>query len=125
MKYLILPVLFALGFGSSAFASDYGHSNNSNLGTDSFRTSNGAECSTSRETGQDLSFGTFGREEDDGRYNQGVYMQYTIKLGQERSKIDCNRLFNLEVERQTIEIQKLKAELDLLKSQTTKSNSDW
>lgn len=124
MKYLILPVLFALVYGSSAQAESWGSRGNSSLGNDSFRSSNGAECSTNRETGRNLSFGTFGREQEDGQYNQGVYIEYSIKLGKERSRIDCSRLFDVEMERQKLEIERLKAELELIKSET-KSTSDW
>jgi len=97
------------------------------MGNDSFRTSNGAECSTNRETGRNLSFGTFGKEQEDGRYNQGVYMEYSIKLGKERSRIDCNKLFNLEVERQSLEIERLRAEIEMMKAQqnANPTGDDW
>lgn len=124
MKYLILPVLFALVYGSSAHAESWGSRNSSSLGNDSFRSSNGAECSTNRETGRNLSFGTFGRDEGSGQFNQGVYVEYSMKLGQERSTINCSRLFEVEMKRQELEVERLRAELDLLKSQT-QSTSDW
>lgn len=126
MKNLVLAALFVVVSGSSAFANEWGSRSNNTLGNDSFRSSNGSECSINRETGSNLNVGTFAKESYQGEMDQGIFVEFSFKLGKQRSRIDCNRLYDLEVERQSLEIEKLKAELELLRaSGNTNTGSDW
>ena len=57
---------------------------------------------------------------NDSRVNDvGIYARITIPLGKRnKSRIDCNRLYELELRRKTLEVQKLEAELRQLRAMT-------
>jgi hypothetical protein len=46
----------------------------------------------------------------------GVYAKITIPLNAPKKRLDCNRLYLLELERTRMEIQKLKAEMTQLRN---------
>ena len=47
----------------------------------------------------------------------GVYARITVPLGKvAKNRIDCNRLFELELQKKQLELQKLQQELEQLKS---------
>ena len=95
-------------------------------------TSNGASCSQSDVDGSQVEFGT---ELDTSSQRGSVFAKWVFKIGQDdASKIDCNRLYNNEVEMQELQLDRLKMEIALLKSQlanpegntsTLSSGDDW
>jgi len=47
----------------------------------------------------------------------GIYSRITIPLGaRTKSRIDCNRLYELELQKKSLEVQKLQQEIDQLKA---------
>jgi len=99
----------------------------------SISTSNGAGCTSNLETGQSIEFGTkVNPYTEEGE----VFVQMKIVLGQNKIKTpDCNKLFEIEVEKQALELQKAKLQLELLKAQieaakananeTVNTGDDW
>jgi hypothetical protein len=121
-KHLLLAVC-ALGLSSTALqASDQ-----------SINTSNGSGCSNSQtKTGHQLEAGT---EVDSNTDGVTAFVKMTWTLGQNKiQKIDCQRLFNIEVAKQELELEKLKLELELMKAkianakntdETINTGDDW
>lgn len=52
---------------------------------------------------------------DDFMKDIGVYARITIPIGAPKERIDCNRLFKLEMKRRELEIQKLQQEITNLR----------
>ena len=53
----------------------------------------------------------------------GVYARITMPLGKvAKNRIDCNRLYELELQKKQLELQKLQQELDQLKSLQLEGN---
>ena len=48
--------------------------------------------------------------------NVGVYGRITIPIGAPKNRIDCNRLYEMELAKREMEIQRLQAELNNLKN---------
>jgi hypothetical protein len=46
----------------------------------------------------------------------GVYGRITIPIGAPKGRVDCNRLYEMELKKRAMEIQKLEAELNNLKN---------
>lgn len=89
-----------------------------NYQSDRFRSGN-LDCSNAIGSATNLEMGVTGiiqKTDPFGNANQagdvGVYARINIPLGAKpRSRIDCNRLYDLEMRRQQLEIQKLEQEL--------------
>ena len=45
----------------------------------------------------------------------GVYAKITIPIGGPKERINCNTLYQLELEKKRLEVQKLKAEIQNLR----------
>lgn len=87
------------------------------------------DCSNAIGSATNLEFGVTGII-DKGRYDTmnnyfndtqtgdiGVYARITIPLGDRaRNRIDCNRLFELELRKKILEVQRLEQELKQLKA---------
>lgn len=126
-KYLLVVSLF----GSSLALAQSGSLNLSLPGTygsyqsDSFR-ANGLDCSMAIGSSTNVEFGVVGvinREatvvstvQADPGKNVGVYGRITIPIGAPRDRLDCNELYQLELRKKRIEIQKLERELENLKN---------
>lgn len=93
--------------------------------SDSFR-ANGLDCSMAIGSSTNVEFGVVGvinrdtttittAPNDPGR-NVGVYGRITIPIGAPKERLDCNELYQLELRKKRIEIQKLERELQNLKS---------
>ena len=93
--------------------------------SDSFR-ANGLDCSMAIGSSTNVEFGVVGVinrdtttistvQSDPGR-NVGVYGRITIPIGAPRDRLDCNELYQLELRKKRIEIQKLERELQNLKN---------
>ena len=60
----------------------------------------------------------FGKEDPDApqRKDIGLYARIIIPLDGPKERINCNTLYQLELQRRRLEIEKLRAEIELLKS---------
>ena len=120
-KHLLLAVC-VLGLSSTAL-----HASNQSI-----TTSNGSGCSNSSDTGHTMSVGT---EVDSYDQSATAFVKMTWTLGQNKiNKIDCERLFNIEVAKQQLELEKLQLELELMKAkianakntnETINTSDDW
>jgi len=76
-----------------------------------------------------------GTEVDSNTDGVTAFVKMTWTLGQNKiNKIDCNKLFNIEVAKQELELEKLKLELQLMKAkianaknnnETINTGDDW
>lgn len=93
--------------------------------SDSFR-ANGLDCSMAIGSSTNVEFGVVGfmnREtttvttapNDPGR-NIGVYGRITIPIGAPTDRLNCNELYQLELRKKRMEVQKLERELENLRS---------
>lgn len=97
---------------------------------DEFRTSSGMTCRQSVSGSAQLQVGgvaSMDDSEDDytgGSWNnrryardeKGVFVQLIVPIGVP-DRIDCTTLYNLEIEKQQLELQQLKSQIELLKKQ--------
>lgn len=115
MKKFILATVLAT-VASNAVAFDI-PSVQVNSTYDRVRTSTGAECQTSLDTGQYFNAGLYAKEEQFGT-DIGIYVGLTFKLGMDKIKTqDCNPLLRMQEKRDTVEIERLQAELELMRLQ--------
>jgi hypothetical protein len=132
-----MKFFYALGFACIASAS-FADSTSLNLAmpgtggnyqSDKFRAGE-LDCSNAIGSATNLEFGvtgiiqsdrdTFGQMNDYFNQNSkgdvGVYARITIPLGKRnKSRINCNRLYELELRKKQLELQKLEAELKVLR----------
>lgn len=97
---------------------------------DEFRTSSGMSCRqsvsgsaqlqiggvASKDDSNDHAYGTSWNSRDYTRDEKGVFIQLVVPLGI-TDRIDCTTLYNIEVEKQNLELQQLKSQIELLKKQ--------
>ena len=112
MKTLVKSIVLAT-LATNAVAMDLPQPNIKST-FDKIRTSTGAECQTSLDTGRYLSAGTYAKQDD-----VGLYISLNFKLGMDKVKSvkDCTQWVTLQEQRDSAEIQKLQAELELMKMQ--------
>lgn len=128
---LFYIILFFIGLSASAWA-DSSSINLAMPGTggsyasDKFRAGE-LDCSNAIGSATNLEFGVTGiiNKGDYDTMNQyfngktgdvGVYARITIPLGKRnKSRINCNRLYELELRKKQLELQKLEAELKVLR----------
>ena len=89
--------------------------------SDSFR-SGDLDCTNAIGSATNIEFGLTsiiqgGTAENSGRTGDiGIYSKITIPLGKRaKSRIDCNRLYELELQKKQLEVMKLKQEIDKLR----------
>lgn len=95
----------------------------------SVTTSNGASCNDNynlQETGPELSLNT----NVDSNGNTSLGINYTIKLGGQKptyigsiQRIDCSRMLHVEEHKQTLELQRLQLEMQVLKAQLAEAKA--
>jgi hypothetical protein len=94
--------------------------------TDRFRAGD-MDCQSAIGSSTNIEFGVMGVINRTDPYEQivtgssenrdvGVYARITIPIGAPKERINCNALFNLELERRRMEVQKLRQELEELKN---------
>lgn len=133
MKYLLLLLIFWCVFVRA-------ESNSLNLNIpntsrtfqqDRIRSSDGVDCSMAIGSGTTVEFGVVGIISDENPYNTygqplnidpenltkdvGVYGKISIPIGAPKERINCNKLYKLEIERKELELQKLRQEIVNLK----------
>ena len=113
-KFILATVLATLASNAVAFDIPKAQVNST---YDRVRTSTGAECQTSLDTGHYLNAGLYAKEEQFGT-DVGIFVGLTFKLGMDKIKTqDCNPLLRMQEKRDTVEIERLQAELDLMRLQ--------
>lgn len=95
-------------------------------GQDEFRAADGTTCRSSMDGTKRVEVGTFGsggRADSNQLYgmpayyssapptNAGVYGRFTMSLDAQPSRMDCNKLFELELERRRLEVELMKRSL--------------
>lgn len=98
-------------------------------GQDSFKSPDGMDCKNSIGGGTNLEFGMTGIidnyqspfDQNDSSIGSstkdiGVYARITIPLDAPKERINCNTLYQLELKRKRLEIQKLEEELAALRA---------
>ena len=92
-----------------------------NYQSDSFR-SGDLDCSNAIGSATNIEFGLTsiiqgGTIENSGKTGDiGIYSKITIPLGKRaKSRIDCNRLYELELQKKQLEVMKLQQEINKLK----------
>lgn len=97
---------------------------------DEFRTSSGMVCRqsvsgeaqlqigglASKDDSEDSNYGVTWNRGNYQRDEKGMFIQLVIPIGVP-DRINCKTLYDLEVEKQTIELQQLKTQIELLKKQ--------
>jgi hypothetical protein len=125
MRILFLVLLV---FARATFADSTSNSlslslpnSGTNYQSDSFR-SGDLDCSNAIGSATNIEFGLTsiiqgGTAENSGRTGDiGIYSKITIPLGKRaKSRIDCNRLYELELQKKQLEVMKLKQEINKLR----------
>lgn len=125
MMRLLTGILLAMLLGTTAQADSLNLALPAmppSYGTDKFRAGD-LDCSNAIGSATNLEMGVTGliqKTDPFGNTNQagdvGVYARIIIPLGAKpASRIDCNRLYNLEMRRKQLEIIKLEQELQALR----------
>ena len=111
MKKHLLLAVYVLGLSSTAL-----HASNQSI-----TTSNGSGCTNNQSTGQTMSVGT---EVDSDSQSATAFVKLEWELGRHKiPQIDCDRLFNIELAKQELELEKLRLELKIMKDKIAKSGS--
>lgn len=141
MKFILfITVYFVIGFWAGAA---YGQSSSINMAipqtspnfqTDRIRAGD-LECSMAIGSSTNVEFGVVGimnqndplyqlsQTDPSFRYNNdqfirdvGVYGRITIPLGAPKERLNCNVLYQLELEKKRLEVMRLQAEIDNLRA---------
>jgi hypothetical protein len=122
MKNVIATIALVAATATSVSAADFFAGSTPQAGFDRVRTSTGAECQTSLDTGKYMNVGTYAVNEDNAGVSNndvGVYANVTVMLGRDKIKrVNCNKLYDLQAQRDSVEIQRLQEEISLMKAQT-------
>jgi hypothetical protein len=89
-----------------------------NFQADKFRAGE-LDCSNAIGSATNWEFGVTGLIQSDNKKTGdiGVYSRITIPLGKRaKSRIDCNRLYELELQKKELEVLKLQKEINQLRS---------
>ena len=122
MKNIVSILAVVAATATSVSAADFFAGSTPQAGFDRVRTSTGAECQTSLDTGRYMNVGTYAVNEDNAGVSNndvGVYANVTVMLGRDKIKrVNCNKLYDLQAQRDSVEIQRLQEEISLMKAQT-------
>lgn len=95
--------------------------------SDSFR-ANGLDCSMAIGSSTNVEFGVIGLVNRDNNQQQvsttpldpqknvGIYGRIIIPIGAPKERLDCNELYQLELRKKRMEIQKLEGEINNLRN---------
>ena len=122
MRYFIIFMLMATSAYSDSSSISLGlPSMPQNYQSDKFRAGE-LDCSNAIGSATNMEFGVTGTVEQGGGFGSntpgdvGVYARIVIPLGKRvKSRIDCNRLYELELKKKQLEVLKLEAELKQLR----------
>lgn len=128
-KFILLMMMSAGAWGQSSSLNLSLPSSPGSYASDRIRTSDNIECSMAIGGSTNVEFGVVGVINQNGPFynNQGlypegydpnglvkdvgVYAKITIPLNAPKERLDCNKLYQLELERTRMEIQRLKQEV--------------
>jgi hypothetical protein len=128
IKWLLLVMLSTQAIANSTSLNLQLPSGGSSFGTDSIKAgdldcSNSIGGSTNFEIGvtgiisnADSLFGTDVDPLNPQTKDLGVYARIVIPLDAPRERVNCNTLYQLELQRRRLEVEKLRQEIELLKS---------
>jgi len=128
IKWLLLVMLSTQAIANSTSLNLQLPSGGSSFGTDSIKAgdldcSNSIGGSTNFEIGvtgiisnADSLFGTEVDPLNPQTKDLGVYARIVIPLDAPRERVNCNTLYQLELQRRRLEVEKLRQEIELLKS---------
>jgi hypothetical protein len=131
---IALTLCILLGSNSTATAQSgfYLPTGPSSSGQDEFHAADGTSCRTTMDGTKRLEVGSYGSGGDNlnssnypynynyvtgygsrqpPQKNGGVYARFTMSLDASRSRMDCNKLYELEIERRRLEIELMKRNL--------------
>jgi len=133
-RFILLMMMSSMAWAQSSSLNLNLPSTPGSYASDRIRTSENVECSMAIGGSVNVEFGVVGVINQNGPFynNQGlypegydpdgivkdvgVYAKITIPLNAPKTRLDCNRLYQLELERTRMEIQKLKAEMQQLRN---------
>lgn len=125
---MLIALSFAISItGANAQSGFYLPTPTPSPGQDEFRASDGTSCRTTMDGSKRVEVGTFatGGQRQDNSYNLpgylasptqgnvGIYGRYTWSLDARPMRMDCNRLYQLEIEKREIEIQIMRRSLSV------------
>lgn len=128
-RFILLMMMSASAWGQSSSLNLSLPSSPGSYASDRIRTSDNVECSMAIGGSTNVEFGVVGVINQNGPFynNQGlypegynpndvvkdvgVYAKITIPLNAPKQRLDCNKLYQLELERTRMEIQRLKQEV--------------
>ncbi len=126
----VIVICVILFISTSSHARQYGYGNTSlNQGSDSVRTSDGAECRSSNASDKRLEVGAYGSDARSDQSNfgnsfnnqsgsdAGLFAKFTYEFGAPNKKVNCNAMYNNELRRQELELQLLEEKLAIAKMQ--------
>ena len=103
-QVLLAGFVVALSLTTVASANNY-----------NIRGSNGSACGQSESTGKSVEFGT---SFDSATNDTTLTATWTFELGRDKlNKIDCNRLYDVTIQKERLELDKARLELELLRAQ--------
>ena len=106
MRKLLCLAAFALGYSSLVAQAD----------SYTIATKDGSTCSQ-QESKSDKSF-SFGTNFDTQKQEGTLTARFTIELGGNKvRKVDCNRLYNISVQRDQLALDKALLEIELMRAQ--------
>ncbi|MDB5593865.1 MAG: hypothetical protein JWM36_826 [Hyphomicrobiales bacterium] len=134
MKAAFLAVALSL-FPTAVFAQATGFylpSSSPSYGQDEFRSSDGTSCRTTMDGTKRMEVGTFasggsqtansgtnyglpGYVANPAQGNMGVYGKFSWSLDARPTRMDCNKLYELELEKKQIELELLKQQMRVAK----------
>lgn len=118
----VIATIALVAATAPAFAADWNNGATPQAGYDRVRTSTGAECQTSLDTGRYFNTGVYAVDDSgntSARESVGVYANVTVMLGRDKiERVNCNRLYDLQVQRDSVEIARLQEEINLMRAQT-------
>lgn len=128
-RFLLLMMFSASAWGQSSSLNLNLPATPGSYASDRIRTQDNVECSMAIGGSTNVEFGVVGLINQNGPFynNQGlypegydpngvvkdvgVYAKITIPLNAPKQRLDCNKLYQLELERTRMEIQRLKQEV--------------
>lgn len=101
---------------SASASSTWGSSAPLNQGSDRIRLADNAECTSSNTPNKRLETGSI----LDTLGNTSTYIKFTYEFGSDTRKLDCNVMYNLQVERQMLDLERLRVEVEVLQLERQK-----
>ncbi|MEC9245122.1 hypothetical protein T8J41_13355 [Nitratireductor rhodophyticola] len=135
---LIGLILFIISIQCTTEAAEHGHTVNQNQtgitlpgvvmpnGFDEIRSADGTTCRSSMSNGGSyIDTGVIGGNLNDGQGVVSTYGRLVIPLGDRPRRLDCDRLYQLELRRLQLEVKMLERGLDPQSHKHAPGGVDW